>query len=88
MSRSPAQVVRDFLALSGGELLAKLAGFAAFAYLARTLGPEHYGAVELAVALVMFFSLVVDFGFGSIGARELAQGVLPMPPILLKSPMT
>jgi O-antigen/teichoic acid export membrane protein len=43
VSRSAAQLVRDFLALSGGELLAKLAGFAAFAYLARTLSAEGYG---------------------------------------------
>ncbi len=73
MSRSAPQLVRDFLALSGGELLAKLAGFAAFAYLARTLPAEGYGAVELAVALAMLFMLVVDFGFGPIGARELAR---------------
>jgi O-antigen/teichoic acid export membrane protein len=73
VSRSAAQLVRDFLALSGGELLAKLAGFAAFAYLARTLSAEGYGAVELAVALAMLFMLVIDFGFGPIGARELAR---------------
>ena len=73
MSRSRRQLVRDYIALSGGELVSKLAGFAAFAYLARTLSPDSYGAVELAVALAMFFTLVVDFGFGPIGARELIR---------------
>jgi O-antigen/teichoic acid export membrane protein len=65
--------VRDFAALAGGELVAKLAGFAAFAWLARALAPEASGAVELAVALSLFFVLVVDWGFGPIGAREIAR---------------
>jgi O-antigen/teichoic acid export membrane protein len=73
MSRTPAQLLRDFFTLSGGELLAKIAGFVAFAYLARVLQVESYGAVELAVAVTMVFALVVDFGFAPIGARELAR---------------
>lgn len=67
------RLVRDYLALSGGELLSKVAGFLAFAYLARALGVAAYGAVELAVALAMVFGLVVDFGLGPIGAREVAR---------------
>ncbi len=73
MSRSPFSVVRDYLALAGGEMVAKLAGVLAFAYLARTLTPASYGAVELAAALAMFFALVVDFGLGPIGSREVAR---------------
>ena len=72
VGRSPWVMLRDFFALSGGELLAKLAGFAAFAWLARRLPPEVYGRVEFAIQLSMMFSLLVDFGFGPIGARELA----------------
>ncbi|MAE96176.1 MAG: hypothetical protein CL910_16095 [Deltaproteobacteria bacterium] len=67
------RLVRDFAALSGGELVSKVAGFLAFAYLARVLEPEAYGAVELAAAMALFFALVVDFGFGPIGAREIAR---------------
>lgn len=73
MRRSPVELLRDFFTLSGGELLAKIAGFVAFAYLARVLPAESYGAVELAVAVTMFFALVVDFGFAPIGARELVR---------------
>jgi O-antigen/teichoic acid export membrane protein len=72
-SRRSARLVGDAALLFGGELLGKVAGFAAFAYLARAVDPAGYGAVELAVALSMFFGLVVDFGFGPIGAREIAQ---------------
>jgi len=67
------RLVRDLAALAGGEGLSKVAGFLAFAYLARVLRPEDYGAVELAAALALFFALIVDFGFGPIGAREIAR---------------
>ena len=70
---SRIQLVRDYLALALGEGVSKIAGFAAFAWLARVLTTEGYGAVELAVALSMFFALVVDAGLGPIGAREIAR---------------
>lgn len=73
MSRPALRRLRDFAALSGGEVIAKLAGFAGFAYLARVLGPEPYGAVELAVALVTFAALVVDAGLGPVAARDVTR---------------
>jgi O-antigen/teichoic acid export membrane protein len=72
-ARGARQLLRDLAALVLGEGVAKLAGFVAFAYLARTLPPERYGAVELAAAITMLFFLVVDFGFAPVGARELAR---------------
>ena len=74
MSQGPPRIrmVIDFLALSGGEVFGRIAGFVAFAYLARVLAPESYGAVELAVALSLLFAAIVDFGMGQIGAREVA----------------
>jgi len=70
---SRLRLLRDLAALAAGELLGKVAGFFAFAWLARVLCPEAYGAVELAASLLLFFSLVVDFGVGQIGAREIAR---------------
>ena len=67
------RLLRDYAVLSAGEIAAKVAGFLAFAYLARVLGLEAYGAVEAAVALAMIFGLVVDFGLGQVGAREVAR---------------
>ena len=66
------KLARDFLVLSSGQFLSKIVGFVAFAYLARTLGPESYGVVEYAVGLAVFFGLIVDWGMGPIGVRELA----------------
>jgi len=64
----------DFAVLSGGQLLSKVFGFIAFAYLARVLGPKDYGSVEYAIGLAVFFSMIVDLGLGPVGVRELATG--------------
>jgi O-antigen/teichoic acid export membrane protein len=61
--------IEDYALIASGELLSKIAGFLAFAYLARLLEPQSYGAVELAVAVGMVGYLVVDFGLGPIAAR-------------------
>jgi O-antigen/teichoic acid export membrane protein len=66
-------LARDYAALSGGEALSKVAGFVAFAWLARVLEPSSYGALELAVAISMVTVLIVDFGLGPIGAREVTR---------------
>ena len=60
--------------LLGGEMLAKVGSFVAFTYLARTLGPSGYGALEFTVALMIFFSLVIAGGMDEYGTRELARG--------------
>ena len=53
--------------------MSRLFGFTAFALLARRLHPDDYGAVEFAVALALFFAMVVDFGLETIGARSIAR---------------
>ena len=68
MKVKPAKALWDLLALSGSEILGKIAGFVAFATLARIFSPSDYGAIELAVSLFAFFASVVDFGLGPIGS--------------------
>lgn len=63
----------DFVLLAGGEGLSKVAGFFAFAYLTHTLSKSGYGAVETAAAFAGFFAMMIDFGLGTIGAREAAK---------------
>jgi O-antigen/teichoic acid export membrane protein len=71
--RSQFKALWDFVFLSGGETIGKVAGFVAFAYLARTLDSDSYGAAELAMAMLAIFGLIVNFGFGPIGAREVSR---------------
>lgn len=68
-----SKLLTNFASLSGAEALSKLVTFLAFAYLARTFGSAGYGAVEWAGAILMCASLVVDQGFSSYGAREIAK---------------
>lgn len=69
----PRRLAINFVFLSCGEVAAKLLTFASFSYLARTLGPWHYGQLEFTLAIMVFFSLPVDLGLGSYGAREIAR---------------
>lgn len=66
-------LLKNFISLAGAESVSKLVTFAAFAYLARLLGPSGYGYVEWAGAILMCSSLVVDQGLSSYGAREIAR---------------
>lgn len=72
-SNSGRRLAINFMLLSGGEMVAKVGGFLAFTHLGRTLGPERYGSIEFAIALMVFFSLPVSFGLDEYGARELAR---------------
>jgi len=65
--------IADYAWVASGELISKVAGFLAFAYLARLLAPEAYGSVELAVAVAMVGYLVVDFGLGPVAARAVTR---------------
>ena len=67
------RVARNYVLLSGAEILAKLITFAAFTYMGRVLGPERIGNLEFTLAVMVFFTLVVDFGLGVCGAREIAR---------------
>ena len=68
-----AKLALDFVVLSAGQLLSKAVGIVAFAYLARTLGPEAYGSVEYVMGLCVFFTMIIDFGLGPIGVLELTR---------------
>ena len=56
-------VARNFLALGSGEAVARVVAFAAIVYIARVLGAASYGVIEVAGAIVLYFSRVADAGF-------------------------
>ena len=67
------RLVKNFLSLAAAELICKLVTFAAFAYVARVAGPDGFGYVEFAGAVLLCAGLVIDQGFGPYGAREIAK---------------
>jgi PST family polysaccharide transporter len=72
----------NFLSLAGAEAFTKLITFAAFAYLARLLGPAGFGYIEWAGTVLMCSSLIVDQGFSAYGAREIAKNPRETPSLL------
>ena len=63
----------DLASLGAGQVLSVLFGFAAFAYLARTLPPETYGIVEYAVGLASLAAIIIEGGMGSLGTLQVAR---------------
>src|SRR5438034_2052769 len=67
------QLASNFSYLTAGEAISKLFTFAAFSMLARVLGPNNFGYLEFTLAIMVFFTLLVDFGSSPYGAREVAK---------------
>lgn len=67
-------ILRNLAALGTGHVASKLAALVAYAWLARSLGPESYGTVEFGMALAAFFVMIVEFGLEPVGVRDLTQG--------------
>ena len=67
------KILTNFLYLSGAETASKVMTFIVITYLARVAGPVGYGYVEFAGAVLLCAGLIVDQGFGLLGAREIAK---------------
>ena len=77
-----ARFGRNLATLVSGEVLSRGLTFVAFTRLARVLDPGSYGRVELALAVMIFLTLVVDLGLGVIGTREIAGRGVPVVPLM------
>lgn len=66
-------IALNYLLLAFGECLAKVFSFLSFSHLARALGVGRFGNLEFVIAVMVFFTLPVDLGLGSYGAREVAR---------------
>lgn len=80
-SGSAMKFFRDFTVLAGGQIVSKLLGFLAFAWLARALDPVHYGAVEYIIGLAGMFTMVVEGGLDVVGTRRVAHRPTDLAPL-------
>jgi O-antigen/teichoic acid export membrane protein len=87
LADSAPKLIRDLAVLTGGEFVTKLIAVGAFAFLARTLAPEAYGAVEYIVGLTTLFAMAVDCGLGTIGVKRLAESRQEMPTLAAQIPL-
>lgn len=66
------RVARESLPLLAGDALARLALFGATVWMARQLGPEAFGLITFAQAVLGYVLLGGDFGLSIHGVREMA----------------
>lgn len=66
-------ILKSFLSLGGGELLARAVAFVGTAFLARKLGSYGFGVIGFATAIFGYVSIALYTGFGPIGSREVAR---------------
>jgi O-antigen/teichoic acid export membrane protein len=76
-----ARFAHDLAAVATGQLLSKIIGFAAFAFMARTVPPSTYGQVEFVVSVTTFLALIVGFGLGPVGVRRIAESPRELPQV-------
>ncbi len=87
LTGNSVKLFRDFVVLAGGQIISKLLGFVAFAWLARSLDPVRYGAVEYVVGLSVFFALLVDGGLGVVGTRRATSDPATLPLLAFQIPL-
>lgn len=66
-------VYRNTLMLYILRFSSYLFSFITIPYQTRILGPELYGKVGMAVALMVYFQLLIDFGFLIAGTQQIAK---------------
>lgn len=67
------RVVKNLFSLIFSGIITQLIDFIAVVYLARILGPADFGKINFAVAIIAYFTLLVNFGLPLLGAREIAR---------------
>ena len=67
------KLVKNFLFLTGGEVLSKVLTVVAIAYVARVVGPKGFGYLEFAMSFVLLAGVLVHQGLGLYGAREIGR---------------
>jgi len=66
-------ITHNFLAMFGTQIATYAFPLATIPYLARVLGPVHWGMVAFAQALGLYLSMVVEFGFNLSATRRIAR---------------
>jgi O-antigen/teichoic acid export membrane protein len=67
------KILKNTLSLLMSGVLSQILGFVVIVYLARVLAPEDFGKVSFAVAVVAYFTLMVNMGLPLLGTRETAR---------------
>jgi O-antigen/teichoic acid export membrane protein len=67
------KIASNLFSLTSAEIAKRLLGFFTLVYLGRVLDTGGFGILGFAAAFVSYFGLLVDFGFSTLGIREIAK---------------
>jgi O-antigen/teichoic acid export membrane protein len=73
MAAAEARIFRNFLNLGVANVGSRVLGFLTVMYLSRVLLPQGFGEISLAMAIVSYSTLLLNLGFDTYGAREVAK---------------
>ena len=76
-NKTTGVIFKNLMALSLSYVGTKLIAFGGVWYLARTLLPEGFGKISFATAILLYFSLLVDFGLTTL-VRAIYLKILKM----------
>jgi len=72
-SRSKSSVAKNFFALSILQVANFIFPMITLPYVTRIFGPEIYGLLNFATSFLVYFSLIVNYGFDLSASREISQ---------------
>jgi O-antigen/teichoic acid export membrane protein len=67
------RIAKNTFALLISGVFSQLLHFAAIVYLARVLGPENFGKISFATAIIIYFTMATHWGLPLLGTREIAR---------------
>lgn len=70
------KLIENFSALSVLQVSQLLLSFLTFPYLIKTLGMENYGVIVYSQSVIMFLTLIVNYGFSATATKEVAESNL------------
>ncbi len=67
------RITKNFAFLGAGNIITSILGFITMVYLASILGPNGFGQMHFALAIVAYFMLMANLGIPTLGTREIAR---------------
>jgi len=67
------RIIKNTFSLLFAAIIAQFLGLIAIVYLARILGPEDFGKINFAIAIITYFTLIANLGLPLLGTREIAR---------------
>jgi len=77
--RTGRRILKNFISLSGANIICKALAFISTAYLARVLSAEGFGILGFAQAVIVYFQLLLNQGLDTYGTREIARNSKDIP---------